>query len=51
MEIHVLTLFHLKITIIGDDIAKNVILPQIRSIFGPSLAQFFSKIRKFDLKH
>ena len=39
MEIQVLTEFQLKITLIGEAIAKNVILPQIWTIFGTSLAQ------------
>ena len=58
MEIHKLTEFHLKMTMIGDDIAKKVILPQICPIFEPSLVQILSKIAKFerisnfyDLKH
>ena len=44
MEIHILTEFHLKMTMIGDDIDKKVILPQILPISGPSLAQIMSKI-------
>ena len=58
MEIHILTEFHLKITMSGDDISKNVILPKICPIFAPSMAQIFSKIANFerisnlyDLKH
>ena len=47
IEIEVLTEFQLKTTMIGDDIAKKVILPQIWPIFGPSLAQIVSKIAKF----
>ena len=47
MEIHILTEFHLKMTMIGDDISKKVILPQIWLMFGPSLAQILSKIAKF----
>ena len=39
MEIQVLTEFKLKITLIGEAIAKKVILTQILPIFGPSLAQ------------
>ena len=45
-EIQILTEFHLKITMNGDDIAKKVILPQIWSIFGPSSAQILSTITK-----
>ena len=37
MEIHILIEVHIKITMIGDDIAKNVILSQI-----------FTKIAKFE---
>ena len=48
MEIHILTEFHLKMTMIGDDIAKKVILPQILLIFRPSLAQILSKIANFE---
>ena len=46
MEIHILPEFHLKMTMIGDDIAKNVIFPQISPIFRHSLAQIVSKIAK-----
>ena len=35
-------------TMIGDGIAKKVILPQIWPIFGPSLAQVLSKIANFE---
>ena len=49
MEIHILTEFHLKMTMIGDDIAKKVILDQIWPIFGPSLVQIVSKIAKFEI--
>ena len=47
MEIQILTEFHLKITIFGDDIAKKVILPQIWPIFRPSLTQIVLKRAKF----
>ena len=47
MEIHKLTEFHLKMTMIGVDIAKKAILPQITPMFGPSLAQIRSKLSKF----
>ena len=46
MVIQVLTEFQLKITIIGEAIAKKVNLPQICPIYGPSLAQILSKIAK-----
>ena len=39
----VLAEFQLKITKIGDDIAKKQILPQTWVIFGPSFAQIVSK--------
>ena len=39
MEIQVLTEFQLKITLIGEAFTKNVILPQIMTIFRPSVAQ------------
>ena len=48
MEIQVLAKFQLKITLIGEAVAKNVILPQIWPIFRPSLAQIVSKIAKFE---
>ena len=48
MEIHILTEFHLKMAMIGDDIAKEVILHNILLIFRPSLAQIVSKIDKFE---
>ena len=48
MEIHILTEFHLKMTMIGDNIAKKVILPQILLIFRPSLAPIWSKIANFE---
>ena len=58
MEIQVLTKFQLKITLIGESIAKKVILSKILPIFGPSLAQILFIIAKFvrisnfyDLKH
>ena len=48
MEIHILTELHLKMTMIGDDIAKKAIFPQIWDIFGPSFAKIVSKIAKFE---
>ena len=48
MAIQVLAEFQLKITKIGDDIAKNQILPQTWVIFGPSFAQIVFKISKFE---
>ena len=48
MEIHILTQFNFKMTMIGDNIAKKVILPQISPMYGPSLAQIVSKIAKFE---
>ena len=48
IAIHVLAEFQLKITKIGDDIAKKQILPQIWVIFGPSFAQILFKISKFE---
>ena len=49
MEIQVLTEFQLKITRIGEAIAKKVILTQIWTIFRPSLAQIMPKIAKFEI--
>ena len=49
MEIQKLTEFPLKMTIIDEAIAKNVIFNQIWPIFGPSLSQILSKIVKFYL--
>ena len=49
MVIQVLPEFQLKITMIGEAIAKKVILPQIWPIFRPSLAQIISKIAKFEI--
>ena len=48
MEINILTQFQLKMTVIGEAIAKNVILSPIWTIFRPSLAQIMSKIGKFE---
>ena len=48
MEIHILTEFNLKIIMIGEDIAKKVILPQILPTFRLSLAKIVSKIAKFE---
>ena len=48
MVIQVLTKFQLKITMIGEAIAKNVILNQIWPIFGPSLVQIVPKIPEFE---
>ena len=48
MEIQVLAELQLKITIIGEGIAKKVILPQIWPRFRPSLLQIVSKIAKFE---
>ena len=48
MEIQVLAKFHLKITIIYEARFTNLILPQIWSIFGFSLAQLLSRIHKFE---
>ena len=43
MEIHILTQFHLKMKMIGDDIAKKVFSPQnlihIWPFFGPNFVQ------------
>ena len=41
MEIQVLTEVHLKITLIGEAIAKKLIVHQIWPIFGPSVAQIW----------
>ena len=49
MEINILTQFQLKMTLIGEAIAKNVILSPIWTIFRPSLAQIMSKIAKFEI--
>ena len=48
IEIQVLTEFQLKITMIVEAIAKNVIFYQIWPIFGPSLVQIVPKIPKFE---
>ena len=48
MAIQVLAKFKLKITKIGDNIAKKQILPQTWVIFGPSFAQIVFKISKFE---
>ena len=48
MAIQVMTEFQLKITIIGEGIAKKVILDQILPIFGPSLDQIVPEIPKFE---
>ena len=48
MAIQVLAAFQLKITRIGDDIAKKQILPQTWVISGPSFAQIVFKISKFE---
>ena len=47
MLIEVLTEFQLKITMIGGDIGKKVFLPQIKPMFGASLAQILSKLSKY----
>ena len=44
MEIQVLTEFQLKMTLIGEAIAKKVILPQIWTFSGSN----FVKIAKFE---
>ena len=48
MVVQVLTEFQLKITMVGEVIAKKVILDQIWPIFGPSLVQIVPKITKFE---
>ena len=48
MEIQVMTEFQLKIMTEFEAIAKKIILPNIRPIFGPSLAKITSKIAKFE---
>ena len=48
MVIQAATEFQLKITMIGEAIAKKVILPQIWTIYGPSLAQIVSEIAQFE---
>ena len=47
MVMQVLTEFQLNITMIGEAIAKKVILDQIWPIFGPSLVQIVSRISQF----
>ena len=42
MEIPILIEFNLKMTMIGDDIDKKVILSNILLIVGPSMAQILS---------
>ena len=49
MDIKILTQFQLKMILIGESIAKSVILLPIWTIFRPSLAQIMSKIAKFDI--
>ena len=48
MEIQVQTEFQLKINLIGEAIAKKVILPQIWPIYGPYLVQIVPKIPEFE---
>ena len=48
MIIQVLTEFKLIITMIGESIAKNIILDQIWPIFLPSLVKIVPKIPKFE---
>ena len=48
MEINILTEFHIKMTMIGEAVAKKVILPQIWPIFRTSVAQIVSTIAKFE---
>ena len=48
IAMQVLTKFQLKITMIGEAIAKNVILDQIWRIFGPNMLQIVPKITKFE---
>ena len=48
MVIQVLTKFQIKMTMVGEAIAKKIMLPQILPIFGHSLAQILSKIDKFE---
>ena len=43
-----MTAFQLKMTMVGEAIAKKIILPNIRPIFGPSLAKITSKIATFE---
>ena len=49
MVIQVLTDFKLEMIIIGEAIAKMVILDQIWPIFGPFSVQIVSKIAKFKI--
>ena len=49
MEIHILTEFHLKITMIGDDIAKKVTLPQILPM--TKIVKLERILNFYDLKH
>ena len=48
MVIQVLTNFQLEIIIIGEAIAKMVILERILPIFAPFLVQIVSKTVKFE---
>ena len=48
MATQVLTKFQLNMTMIGEAIAKKVILNQIWPIFGPSFVQIVPKISEFD---
>ena len=45
MGIKILTQFQLKMTLIGEAIAKNVILPQISTFLG---SNFVTQIAKFE---
>ena len=51
MAIQILAAFQLKITKIGDDIAKKQIFPQTLVIFGPYFAQIVFKISKLCSKY
>ena len=48
MEVHILTEFHLQMTIMMKILPKKVILPNILPIVGPYVAQILSKIAKFE---
>ena len=48
MEIQILTEFQPKIHLIGEAIAKKVLLPQIWPIYGPSMAQILTKIAQYE---
>ena len=41
------TEFQLKMTMIGEDIARKVFFAKLKLIFGPSLTKMLSKVARF----